>query len=58
MLEVDQLDYLDYLFYRREAFIWTMAQTEEGLDYLNNAYRLSQTEPDRKSLREQFGKGE
>ncbi len=55
MLQVDELDYLDYLIYRRDAFIYQMSQTEKGQEYLDNAYRLEQTAPDRKSLRDQFG---
>lgn len=56
MIEVDQLDYIDYLQYRREAFIYRMSQTEKGQEYLDNAYRLEQIKPDRESLRENFGK--
>lgn len=56
MLEVDELDYIDYLIYRRDAFIWRMSQSKEGTEYLDKAYRLEQTEPDRESLREKFGK--
>lgn len=55
MLEVQDLDYFLYLLYRRDAFIYRLSKTEEGRDYLNNAYRLELTEPDRKSLRDQFG---
>lgn len=58
MLQVEELDYIDYLIYRRDAFIWRMSQTEKGTEYLNNAYRLEQTEPDRKSLRDKFGRKE
>ena len=56
MLEVDQLDYIDYLQYRRDAFIYRLSQTEKGQEYLDNAYRLEQVKPDRKALRENFGK--
>lgn len=56
MVEVDNLDIIDYLSYRRDAFIYKMSQTEKGREYLSNAYRMDQTEPDRKALREQFGK--
>lgn len=56
MLEVEELDYIDYLIYRRDAFIWRMSQSKEGTEYLDKAYRLEQTEPDRESLREKFGK--
>ncbi len=56
MLEVEELDYIDYLMYRRDAFIHRMNQTEKGREYLDNAWRLEQTAPDRKSLRNKFGK--
>jgi len=55
MLEVEDLDVVIYLGYRRDAFIYKLSQTEKGREYLNNAYRLEQTAPDRKSLRDQFG---
>lgn len=55
MLEVEDLDYILYLSYRRDAFIYQMSQTEKGREYLSNAYRMEQTKPDRKSLRDQFG---
>ena len=55
MLEVDDLNYVDYLIYRRDAFIYSMSQTEKGQEYLDNAYRLEQVDPDKKSLRDQFG---
>lgn len=56
IIEVEALDYIDYLQYRRDAFISRLSQSEKGLEYLDNAYRIEQTEPDRKNLREQFGK--
>lgn len=56
ILEVDELDYFDYLQYRRDAFIHHYNQSEKGREYLDNAYRLEQCEPDRKTLREHFGK--
>lgn len=57
ILQVEELDFLDYLRYRRDAFIYRANQTEEGQKYLNNAWRLEQTSPDRDKLREKFGKG-
>lgn len=56
MIEVEQLDYVDYLRYRRDAFILRMSQTEKGQEYLDNAYRLEQVKPDRKALRDKYGK--
>lgn len=57
VIEVGELNIVDYLAYRRDAFIYRMSQTEKGQEYLDNAYRLEQTKPDRETLREQFGKG-
>lgn len=54
--EIEELEYIDYLQYRRDAFIHALNQTEEGREYLENARTLSQTEPDRKRLRELFGR--
>jgi hypothetical protein len=56
ILQVEELDYLDYLTFRRDAFIHRLSQTEKGEQYLKNAWRLEQTKPDRKKLREKFGK--
>ena len=56
MLEVEDLDLIDYLLFRRDAFIDRMSRTEKGEEYLNNAWRLEQTTPDRDSLRKKFGK--
>lgn len=52
--EVDDLPYLDYLQYLRDSFIDTMNQTEEGIRYLDDAWLLSQTEPDREASRRTF----
>lgn len=54
--EVRQLELIQYLTWRRDAFIWKMSQTEEGQKYLDNAWRMEQTQPDRAALRKQFGK--
>ncbi|WP_302739097.1 hypothetical protein [uncultured Clostridium sp.] len=55
MLEVEELDFIDYLRYRRDAFIYTFNKTEKGQEYLDNAWRISQTKPERQRLREKFG---
>jgi hypothetical protein len=57
-LQVYDLDYLDFLVWRRDAFICFKSRTEKGREYLDNAWRMEQTEPDRKGLREKFGRGE
>lgn len=55
--EISKLDYIEYLTYRRDAFIHTLEQTEAGQEYLKNAWRMEQTEPDRAELRRHFKKG-
>jgi hypothetical protein len=57
LLQVAELDFLQYLVWRRDAFIYSLSRTEAGQEYLDNAWRMEQTEPDRAKLREQFGKG-
>lgn len=57
-LEVEALDYLQYLIWRRDAYIYMLSRTEEGQEYLDNAYRMEQTEPDRKKLRAKLGRKE
>ena len=56
-LEVSQLNYLQYLIWRRDAWIHMLSRTETGQEYLDEAWRLEQTKPDRAKLRERFGKG-
>lgn len=54
--EVWAMDYVLYLALRRDAFISWLSKTEKGEKYLDNAWRMEQTEPDRKALRKKFGK--
>lgn len=54
--EVWEMDYILYLTLRRDAFINWLSRTEAGQDYLDNAWRMEQTEPDREALRKQFGR--
>lgn len=54
--EVRQLEYIQYLTWRRDAFIHFLSQTEKGEEYLDNAWRWEQTEPDRAALRKRYGK--
>ena len=56
--EVRELNYIQYLIWRRDAFIHRMNQTEEGQEYLDNAWRMEQTEPDRAGLRKKLGRKE
>ena len=47
-----------YLYFMREANIHRLMQTKEGREYLDNCWRMEQTKPDRKKLREMMRKGE
>lgn len=54
--EVWALDYVLYLTLRRDAFIAWLSQSETGTEYLDNAWRMEQTKPDRAALRRKYGK--
>lgn len=54
--EVRALDYVQYLTWRRDAFIHWLSRTEKGTEYLDNAWRMEQTKPDRVALRKKLGK--
>lgn len=56
--DIKQLPYIEYLQYRRDAFINWLNQSERGQEYLRNAWRMEQTEPDRAALRRKFGRRE
>lgn len=55
-LEIGQLNYLQYLIWRRDAFIYMLSRTEAGNEFLDNAWRMEQTKPDRPKLRKKLGK--
>lgn len=48
----------DYLLLLRDAFIARKLQSADGREYLDNAWRLEQTEPDVDGLRRTFGRQE
>ena len=52
------LDWLQYLVWRRDAYIYMLSRTEAGQEYLDNAWRMEQTEPDRAGLRKKLGRKE
>ena len=58
MPEVRVLDYLQYLVWRRDAYIYMLSRTEEGQEYLDNAWRMEQTKPEREKLRAEYGRKE
>lgn len=40
-----------------DAVVYNNSQTKEGREWLHNAWRLTQTEPDDKRLKQKYGKG-
>lgn len=52
---VNRLNYVDFLILQREAVIHLFSSTEKGREMLEDAYCLSQTEPDRAALRARCG---
>ena len=50
-----KLDFLQYLIWRRDAYIYWLSRTEAGQEYLDNAWRMEQTKPERGKLRKKFG---
>jgi len=55
-LEIEELPIDTYMLLMRDAFINNQSRTPEGREYLDNCWRIEQTEPDRKALREKYGK--
>jgi hypothetical protein len=57
-MDVYNLPLIEYLTYRRDAFIYLLGKSESGQEYLKNAWRCEQTEPERGKLRAKFGRSE
>lgn len=53
--ELENLTVVEFLVYRRDAIIYKLSQTPDGVDYLKNAYRLLETAPDKEALRAKLG---
>lgn len=56
--EVQKLPLDIFYFFRREAFIYKLSQTEDGKEYLENCWRITQTAPDRQAIRDRFSRKE
>lgn len=54
--EIGELNYITFLEWRRDAYIHRLEQTKEGQEYLRNAWRMTQTKPNRGALRRKLGK--
>lgn len=53
--KLEELEVFEYWLLLKDAIVYNYMQTEEGREYLDNCWRIEQTEPDRKSLRERMG---
>jgi hypothetical protein len=53
-IQLGQLNYIEYLKLRRDAFINYLSNTEKGQEYLDNAWRCEQTKADRAALRKKI----
>ena len=58
IFEVFELEVFDFWYLLRDAAIYLYSQTEDGKKYLDNCWRIEQTQPDKEKLRAKFGKGE
>lgn len=52
--QLQNLDIYDYLLFQRDAFIFNLSQTDAGREYLETAWTLEQTKPDKAKLRKYF----
>ena len=55
--EVENLDIIDYMILRFDAYVSALNRTKSGQEYLVNAWCRIQTEPDRDALRPFMKKG-
>ena len=55
--EIEELDYIEYLVYRRDAWLYNMKQSEKGREILQDLHRLNYTMPSKQTM-QMFGGGE
>lgn len=53
--ELQRLDFDVFQLLLRDAFIYKLEQSKEGLEYLEMAYILEQDKPDKEKLRRKYG---
>jgi len=52
------MEVFEYWLLLRDAVIYNYMQTEQGREYLDNCFRMEQTEPNRQAIREQMARKE
>lgn len=55
LFDVYQMDLFTYWALLHDAIVTINAQTEEGRKWLNNAWRIQQTQPDTEKLHKKYG---
>ena len=45
-----EYDIFEFFGYLHDAVVWNCSKSEQGREYLENAYHYGQTKPDRKAL--------
>ena len=56
--QVIELDCVTYKILAKDAFVDKLGQTEEGREYLENCWILTQTKPDREKLRKKYSRSD
>lgn len=57
LLQVCELDVFTFWALLHDVIVYNRSQTKKGREWLQNAYRLTQKEPDTGKLRRKLGKG-
>jgi len=52
------MEIFEYWLFLHDAIIYNYMQSEDGREYLDNCWRMEQTEPNRKALREKMRRKE
>lgn len=55
--ETDEFDVFTFWALLRDAVIFNRSQTKSGREWLKNAWRIRQTEPETEKLHQRAGKG-
>ena len=55
MCDIQEMPVDIYQFFLREAVIYENLKTKEGREYLENCWRIEQTQTEREKLRKKYG---
>lgn len=57
ILDADEFDIFTFWALLRDAIIFNRSQTKDGRNWLKNAWRIKQTEPETEKLHRKIGNG-